>query len=183
MILAHRHPEITLAGIEIQPALAGTAMENILENRLENRVSIISGDALDLPGRDFTLQDLVLSNPPFTPYGKGRINPSDEKAIARHEIRMTLEALVTTAASLLTNIGRFAVIYPESRCGELLACLERHGLPPVRLRRIHPLAGGPAKRVLVEAAKGVRSSLTVEPSLAIYSEKGIFSDEVKNMFL
>ena len=182
-ILSHRHPGLCITGIEIQPSLSALARKNIKDNNLDKQVTIICGDmteSLEIPNDS---ADLVLSNPPYTRYQAGRLNPNNEKAIARHEINIRLHELVFTASGMLKKGGRFALIFPQNRLVDLLVQLRNHGLEPRRLRMVHPMNGGPAKRVLVDAVKGGNPDLGVEPPLVIFQSRGIYSDEVKNMFL
>lgn len=183
VILAFRYPGLSIWGIEIQKRLADLAWENIRENKLSHAVTIINGDmtrpsGLPEPGH----MDYVVSNPPYVPFQAGRLNPSSEKAMARHELTITLQGLVQAAVVLLKKEGRFALIFPRNRLEELMAHLKASGLEPQRLRNVHPLAQGPPKLVLVEAVKDGRPDLTVEPPLFIYQSQDTYSDEVKMMF-
>ena len=184
LILAHRFPGIMITGIEIQKSLADLAKENILINGLNDRVTIIHSDMSELMGSiPGTQADLVLSNPPFIRKKAGRINPLSEKALARHEIAITLPRLIRTASDLLKRGGRFAVIYPHNRLADLVSGLENERFQPIRLRMVHPLSGGPARRVLVESVKDGCGSLVVGPPLEIFTDRGVYSDEVSSMFV
>lgn len=183
ILLLHRYPTLSVWGVEIQDRLADLAHQNIRDNGLEPSVTILHGD-LTRPG-DLPLPanlDWVVSNPPYTALPAGRLNPASEKAIARHEVHMTLEQLIRTAAEILTINGRFALIYPVSRLAELLGLLSRSGLAPRTLRMVHPLSRRPARRVLVEAVKGNETPVTLRPPLILQDPAGHPSDEVKRMF-
>lgn len=155
ILLEYRHPTLAIWGVEIQPRLVALARENIRDNGLDNAITIVQGDltrprTLGLP----EALDWVIANPPFTARGAGRLNPCDEKAIARHEILMTLDQLIHSAFTLLSPGGRFALIYPNDRREELLGLLRNSGLAPRRLRSVYAMDGEPARRILVEAVKG-----------------------------
>ncbi|MBU1169792.1 MAG: methyltransferase [Proteobacteria bacterium] len=182
-ILSHRYPGLTICGIEIQARLAKLALSNIQENDLAHGVSIICGD-MTQPSVFPTSGDMdfVLSNPPYIPHRAGRLNPSDEKAIARHEVKITLRQLILTAVSLLKDKGHFAVIYPQNRLVDLLIEMRAAGLEPRTLQMVQPHSGGTVKRVLVESVKGGKPDLTILKTLSIYQRPGIYSDEIKDMF-
>lgn len=183
LILAHRHPDVHVWGIEIQDRLASLARLNILENSLEKRVAITWGDMTqpaNLPVRQS--MDRVLSNPPYIPCQSGRLNPDEEKAIARHEIRITLLQVVSTASYLLKENGSLALILPFTRLDELTKTLESSGFKLQRLRRVLPFSGASPKRVLVEAVKDSGVVPATLPPLVIFSKPGQYSDEIKNMF-
>lgn len=183
LILSHRYPELTITGLEIQESLAGLAKENVRSNGLSNRITIHHGDMTDLtfhPPLPHT--DLVVANPPYIRHTAGRINPIQEKALARHEITVTLPQLIRTASGILGQDGCFSLIFPHDRLNELLSSLDDGGFKPSRIRMVHPIKEGPPKRVLVESFKCGIKGLVIEPPLVIFKDHGIYSDEVAAMF-
>lgn len=177
--LARADAAARVVGVELQPRLAAIARKNVAENGLEAQVSVLELDLADeqaarvaLPGAAF---DLVVSNPPYQPTSAGPANPRDESGIARHELRLTLAALIPACRRLLVPKGRAALVYPAERLTALLAGLDAEGLRPIRLRLVHDRADEPARRVLVEARKGARSPLVVEPPLILRDEGGRYT--------
>jgi tRNA1Val (adenine37-N6)-methyltransferase len=168
----------SLVGIEIQKELADLARKNVELNRLKDRITILRHDfkklrGVFLPGSFH----VVFSNPPYRKYLTGRINPSLEKAIARHEIKGTLKDLIRAAAYLLPTKGRCYLIYSASRTIDLLAALRHYQLEPKRLQLVHPRKGAAAKFILVESVKDGGVELKIkeplildEPSLPPLSE-------------
>lgn len=154
--------------VELQPRLATLCQRNAAENGMADRTNVVQGDVRSaglrqaLAGASF---DVVASCPPYYPLGQGGVNPTDEEAIARHEVHLPLADLVRAARRMLRFRGRFAVVYPTPRLPELLSVLCAEGLNPTRLRIVHPYAGEPGQRVLVEGCKGSKSSLVIEPPL------------------
>ncbi|GAB6095156.1 methyltransferase [Desulfatiferula olefinivorans] len=168
ILLQYRHPTLRIWAVEIQNRLAALARDNIRENGLEHAVTVVHGDltrpqTLGLPAS----LDWIIANPPFTARGSGRLNPSDEKAVARHEILMTLDQLVDSAETLLSPGGRLALIYPDSRRTELLDRLLRSGLSPCRIRPVLPAALAPPCRILVDAVCGPPRTLEEMPPLVL----------------
>lgn len=183
LILSHSYPELTFTGLELQESLAELAKENISSNGLSNRITLLHGDMTDPEVRSrLSHTDLVVANPPYTRYTAGRINPVQEKALARHEITITLPQLVRTASNILEPGGCFALIFPHDRLTELLSTLVDGNFEPSRMRVVHPKKDGPAKRVLVESAKCGIKRCVIEPPLFIFEDHGIYSDEVAAMF-
>jgi tRNA1Val (adenine37-N6)-methyltransferase len=157
-----------LVGVEVQAELANLARKNVELNGLTDRITIIHQDLRQLrslfPGGSF---HVVFSNPPYRKFLTGRVNPSSEKAIARHEIKGTLADLIQVAAHLLPTRGRCYLIYPASRAIDLLTSLRRCRLEPKRLQFVHPDREAEAKFVLVESVKGSGPELKVEPPLIL----------------
>jgi tRNA1Val (adenine37-N6)-methyltransferase len=111
--------------------------------------------------------DVVFSNPPYRKRLAGRVNPSLEKAIARHEIKGTLDDLIKMAAYLLPAKGRCYLIYSASRAVDLLFTLRRCNLEPKRLRFVHPKKKEDAKFMLVESVKASGTELKIMEPLVI----------------
>jgi tRNA1Val (adenine37-N6)-methyltransferase len=158
----------SFTGIEVQKDLAEIAGKNVLLNRLSDRVTILCEDFRQLrqvyPSGAF---EVVISNPPYRKSRSGRLNPSAEKAVARHEIMGTLHDLVSTAAYLLPAKGRFYLIYPASRAVDLVVELRAASLEPKRIQYVHPRAGEEARFILVESLKSTGIEVKVMPPLIL----------------
>ncbi len=156
-------------GIEIQKELAECAKKNVVLNTLENRISILHQDLRELkktlPAGSF---DVVLSNPPYRKHRTGRINPSMEKAIARHEIKGTLQELISIASYLLPPKGRCYLIFPAIRMVDLFVELRGEKLEPKRLQFVYPRMGEEAKFLLVESIKTSGVELKLMPPLFLH---------------
>ncbi|MDI7260664.1 MAG: tRNA1(Val) (adenine(37)-N6)-methyltransferase [Thermodesulfobacteriota bacterium] len=162
----------SLVGVEIQKGLADCAMKNVLLNRLEDRITILHQDFRELkttfPSGSF---DVVFSNPPYRKYRTGRVNPFPDKAIARHEIKGTLNDLLSIASYLLPHKGRCYLIFPASRTVDLLVTLRKEHLEPKRLQFVHPRIEEGAKLVLVESIKSSGVELNIMDPLILHPSR------------
>ena len=150
LILAFRYPALKIFGVEIHDQLARIAAENVRENRLEERVSILHQDLKNLKLQQVPDQvQHVVCNPPYRRINSGRINPHKEKAGARHEIFAGLADFVETAARMLQLSGTLTAVYPAPRLVDIVAHMRRVNLEPKRLRMVHSKTGDPARLVLV----------------------------------
>jgi tRNA1Val (adenine37-N6)-methyltransferase len=165
--------------VEIQPWLARLAQRNAADNGMGERVDVCSED---LRGalRDAASFSVAVANPPYRTLDEGPASPDEQIAIAQHEIKVTLPEIADAMRKRLVPGGRAALVYPAARVAHLLATLEGSGLRPVRARFVHPRANEPANRVLVEANKGARSPLVVEPPLVIY-DGATYTDEARRI--
>jgi tRNA1Val (adenine37-N6)-methyltransferase len=123
----------------------------------------------------------VVANPPYRRLGTGRMNPDGEEAAARHEVLGSLASAARTAARLIGKGGRFTVVYPSSRLGDLMAELNALKFQPKRLRMVHGRHGLPARLVLVEARAGGRSELRVDPPLFVFEKGRTYTSEVQDI--
>jgi tRNA1Val (adenine37-N6)-methyltransferase len=94
-----------------------------------------------------------------------------ERAIARHEIKGTLQDLISIVSYLLPNKGRFYLIYPASRTIDLFVALRSKRLEPKRLQFAHPRADEVAKFVLAEAIKSSGVELKIMEPLILHNQK------------
>ncbi len=172
----------SMTAIEIQPQLAQRAQRSVAHNRLSEKISIITADLRRLEGvLPAGAFDLVVSNPPYAQGGSGHVNRHTERACARHEILCTLPDVVTAARRLLAPRGRFTIVLPPGRLPELLRLCEDHRMCPTRLRLVQGRPELSPKTCLLEAVRGGRGKLKIEPTLILYGSDGRYTDEVQGM--
>ena len=183
LILAYRNPEITAIGIEIQHELADLAISNVNANHMRNRIAVLQLDMRNLkPAMIDGPADVVVCNPPYRSPNSGRLNPDAQRAIARHELKVSLIDVLETAHRVLRTTGRFLTIYPAQRIAELLFQMHLAGIEPKFMRTIHSRLEEKAKLILVGGTKGAQTGMTIGPPLIIYAEEGRYSKEVRQMF-
>lgn len=185
IVLTHFDKVARAVGLELQPALVDRARRSVAHNALANRVSIVQADMRSVEGLRPELPpagfDRVVANPPYGRAGQGHANSDGEKARARHELTVSLPEVVAAAARLCAVRGQFCVVVPPLRLVELLGLCAQAGLRPARLRFVHGRVELVAKHCLLEAVRGGRMDLEVEPPLIVYTEEGEYTDEVKAM--
>lgn len=184
LILSDRWPGLQITGVEIQQSLGRLAKENIQINNLEDNIDILLADmkqCLDYfePGS----VDMVVSNPPYTKKNSGRISSCREKAIARHEIEITLEELIYISSTLLKDKGEFVVVYPDTRLKELLSVMEAHRINAERLRFVYPRKNDRARLILMKGVKNGEKKCITESPLVIYEGFNVYTKEMERMFV
>jgi tRNA1Val (adenine37-N6)-methyltransferase len=173
LILGRRHPRLRFKAVEIQPALAELARGNVAANALEDRIEVLRADLRTLTAADLDGPvDAVVANPPYRRPKSGRVNPDGQRALARHEIALTLPQLLQAARRVLKTGGRFLTIYPAERTAELLAAMRAEGIEPKRMQTVHPRPAAAAKLVLVEGLLAARSGIVVEAPLFLHAAEG-----------
>lgn len=215
LLLAKRYPAANVALVELQDGLYDLALKNIALNGVEDRVRAVKADLREIgkskkglgPGGGSF--DMAVSNPPFRKVTTGRLSLDDERAAARHELTLSLPALVKAASCLVRNRGRFFMVYHPERLPEMFEALVNGGFNPKRLRFVHgrpatdaghesdqsgPASGGRsgpgsygpgphgAKMVLVESVRGGSPGLSVEHPLFVYAADGSWSPEVRRIY-
>jgi len=186
ILLAKKYPDAIVTLFEIQDSLVTLAQKNIALNDLEKRIKAKKIDIrrIQHAQESFISQhsfDLLVSNPPFRKLRSGRISEGEERAVARHEIKLKLHDLIEAAAYLLRTRGRFCMVYHPSRLLEVLDILKSKNLEPKRLRFVHSHVSSEAKMILLEAVKGGRAGLKVDKPLYIYNDDGSYTEEVMRL--
>ena len=160
ILVWHHHPFRVAVGVELQAELAKMARINVERHQLSSRVFILERDVCMLTSADFSELplnppprrfDVISANPPFWPLGSGRINPNEQKAIARHEIRLNLHQLVQVSQRLLSGNGKLCLVHRTAREVMLLEELGQAGLSVFRKEYIS--SRGKKQLVLLEAGR------------------------------
>ncbi|QLP98683.1 MAG: methyltransferase [Rhodoblastus sp.] len=178
---ATRDPSARLTLLEIDPALAGLAAENLSRNGLAARGRAVAADllrassrrAVGLAAESF---DLVLTNPPFLDADAARVSPDPARARA-HALapaapgRDALADWLRACLACLAPGGGLRVIHRADALARLLAAVQgRAGA--IRLAPIRPRPGAPATRVLLAAIKGSKAPLRLEEGVALTRPDG-----------
>ena len=162
LTLAKRFKDIEIVGLELQEGLIKVARENVIARRSGLNIEIIKGDIRDVKSMfDAESFDIVVGNPPYRKVDDGRINPDREKAIARHEIEITLSEFLKAGRYLLKNLGSVNIIYHPYRLTELLFTMTENKITPKRIQFIHPKIDSKTEMVMVEGIKNGKSELMV----------------------
>ena len=172
-----------ITGLEIQEESCDMASRSVSMNGLDGEVKIVHGDirnASEIFGKGRF--DCVTSNPPYMKPDGGLKNPEEARAIARHEILCTFEDVAAQASKLLKEGGKFYLVHRPARLAEILHCLRTLRLEPKRLKMVHSFAGSEAVMFLLEAVLGGRSGMKVEKPLIIYKEKGVYTQEIYDIY-
>ncbi len=171
------------SALEIQEESADMARRSVSMNGQENKISIITGDVKEA-SRIFGAAsfDVVTVNPPYMTDGHGLTNPSLPKAIARHELLCTLDDVIRESAACLRPGGHFFMVHRPFRLTEIILTLTRYHLEPKRLRFVHPQTDSEPNMLLLEAVRGGKSRILVEPPLIVWSAPMVYSQEMRDHY-
>ncbi len=157
--------------IEVQPAFAELAARNAALNGLEEKVFVHCRDLRDMRAADIGGEvDVVLANPPYMRADSGKMNQTDAKTIARHEICGGIDDFCGAAARLVRWGGHFVCVWRPDRLIDLIAAMRAHGLEPKRMTAVHADASAEASMVLVAARRGGAPSLAMTRPLLLYRD-------------
>lgn len=172
-----------IEGLEIQADIADMARRSVKYNKLESRVHITTGDikeAAEIFGA--ASFDVVTTNPPYMSEFSGLTNPMGHKAIARHELKCTLEDVLKASAKLLKPGGHFFMVHRPSRLGEIMSKMTACRIEPKRMQLVYPYVDKEPNMVLIEANRGGRPRMTVEKPLIVYRKPGVYMPEIYDIY-
>lgn len=106
---------------------------------------------------------LVTCNPPYKAAGCGLLSEAPGARTARHEIDCTLEDVCAAARRLLRFGGRLCICQRPERLADAICAMRAHDLEPKRLRMVQHSAAHAPWLFLLEARRGGRPSMTIEP--------------------
>ena len=184
ILMQAKNPDAAgFTGLEIQAVSADLARRSVELNGIGEAVKIVQGDIKEAStifgGASF---NVVTTNPPYMNENHGLTNPHSAKAIARHELLCTLEDVVREASRCLKMRGRFYMVHRPQRLVEIFEVMTRHHLESKRIRMVYPHENKDANMVLIEAVKGGKALLKVEPPLVVYKEDGTYTQELLKMY-
>lgn len=170
-------------GLEIQKDFAEMAARSVAMNHQQDRIQIVCGDIKEASAIFGTGSfDVVVSNPPYMVDDHGLKNEDQRKAIARHEVLCNLSDLLREAKKVLKNKGRFYMVHRTYRMAEIMHQMVEYGLEPKRIRFVHPYAQKEPNIMLIEAMKGGKSRIKIEPPLIVYEEPGVYTSEIYDIY-
>lgn len=164
-----------ITGIEIQESRYLQALENVELNDLQSQIQIIHDDYLKMTFKDI---DVIICNPPFFKVDKdSNLNKDDSITIARHEISLDLESLLSKVSEHLKFAGKFFMIHRPDRLFEIIRLCDQNHLTIKRMQLVYPYIDKQANHVLIECSKYGKDQMIVEPALILYEQKHQFTKQ------
>jgi tRNA1(Val) A37 N6-methylase TrmN6 len=183
-ILLSTRTKAHITGVEIQERLWDMAVRSAALNGLADRIEFVCRDLREWARE--TAQhgafDLVTVNPPYMPVPSGDLSANEHVAIARHEVKGTLEEIIAASARLVRSGGRMAMVHRPSRLIDIVTLLRKYRLEPKRVRFVHPRPSAEANMVLIESLRDGKPDLRLMPPLIVYNEKQQYTTELLEVF-
>ena len=171
-----------IIGVEIQEEAVELARKNVILNDLEDQIDIVHCDIKEFVNNSMKV-GLVICNPPFFKVDEdSNLNDNEFLTIARHVIKINLEEIIKSAAKILDNRGKFAMVHRPQRMIEILNLMQKYDIEPKRIKFVYPKYNKESHILLVEGIYKGKKGLKIESPLYAHNEDGSYSDEIKKMF-
>lgn len=168
-----------ITALEIQDSLFDLAKRNVRLNSLEDRITILHCDLTTYASSQ--RYDLIFSNPPYIASGRGHLSESQEKAVAKHELKCDISDIMRKTAELLDADGRACFVFPETRRAAFFAALDSQGLRVQRERLVCSFVNRAPNLFLTELGFRAGPGKT-EDRLILFREDGEYSKESREIF-
>ena len=164
IILSKKISEITC--IEIQKEIYEMGIESLKINNIKN-VKIINDNIKNwknyFPGNNF---DIVTCNPPYFKYEKNSIiNDNKVKSIARHEIEINLEEVISIAYQNLKVKGKFYLVHRSDRLIEIINLLQKYHFGIKEIKCCYNDYESDCSIILIEAMKDGKNDVKISKPL------------------
>lgn len=170
-------------GLEIQKASVDMANRSVQLNDIASQVRIVEGDikeAAQLFGA--ASFQVITTNPPYMSNHQALKNEYEPKTIARHEVLCNLEDVIRESSKLLKPMGRFYMIHKPTRLAEIMDVMRQYRIEPKHMRLVHPYVDKEPTMVMMEGVRLGKPELRVDPPLILYQDKGVYTDEVYEIY-
>ncbi len=181
-ILAAGKKGTAVIGVELQSVLADRARRGAEISGLASRMSVINADikaCVSILGE--SVCEVVVSNPPYYKANSGGISPNEEIAIAKHEVKITLQEVVEVGAKLLKAGGLFYVIIPTERQKEIEAVAARCGMSMQEIVYLVAKDGRPPERMIAIMYKGKGGEVKID-RLVMRTASGELTAETARLY-
>lgn len=172
LMLAQKNSNIKVTAIELDENSCLDAAENFETSPYANRLNLLNQDFLSFKQTGF---DLIVCNPPY--YENGLLGEDNRVNTAKHVDQLTPERLTENAASCLSDVGQFWVIWPFESSLKFVTQANNSGL---YLREQIIVFGKPnqPKRVVLCFEK-LESSSLIESTFCIREASGDYTSDYK----
>jgi len=183
LLLSAKNKLEKIIGIEIVKQNVDLANRSIKLNKLENIIEIVNEDINNLKNiYSKNMFDCVVTNPPYKKINSGIINTSDEKAIAKHEIKCTLEDIIKTSSYLLKQYGLFYMVNRPERLADTIEFMRKYKIEPKKIKFVLPYKDRKPNLFLIHGIKNAKPFLDVESNLIVRNNDGTYTKEILEIY-
>ena len=151
-----------IVAFEVQKEIYELGDESLKLNNINN-VKLINDDIKNIDNYyEDGYFDIITCNPPyFKVIDSSRINDNNVKAIARHEILIKLEDIVSLAYKFLRDKGKLYIVYRPDRLMELLKLFDKYKFGVKKLQCCYNNSESSSSMILIEAMKNGQDDLKI----------------------
>ena len=163
MILTKKYgSHLDITGVEIQKEIYELGLTSIEYNKLDN-IKLINDDIKEYVKLTNEKFDIVSCNPPyFEITSLDKINDNNIKAIARHEIKITLEEVIESASKLCEYQAYFYMVHVPTRLADIINLYKKYQFGIKKIIPIYTKENTNAELILIEAIYKGKNYVKIE---------------------
>ena len=170
--------------VEIQEEVVSQAERSISLNNMENRIRVFQKNVKDAPAflkKDS--YDIIVVNPPYFKVAQNhKVNPDPAKAIARHEILINLEEIISVASALLKMKGKLFMVHRPERLNEIAYFFLKHDLSIKLVQPYVSHRGENCNLIIIEAVKHTGSDgLVLRDAIEVHDKNGNYLPAIERI--
>lgn len=177
LMLAQKNNNIQVTGIDIEETFIEEARANFERSPWKDNLKAEAISIQDFAKVHPSEFDLIVSNPPF--FSGGNFTSPDQRAQARHTIKLPHNDLLNAVRKLLSFNGKFNLILPYLEGLRFVEMAEKFGLYNTKYVEVIGKAGKPIERILLEFSK--KRAACLKSTLSIRDENSVIHKEFEEL--
>ena len=179
LCLAARVKGCKITGLELNREYVRLGADNIRLNNYQDRLEVLVGTLIQPPPRLAAgTYSHVMSNPPYGEAGRGRLSPTEEKALSNSESDASLEQWIRFCLLMVRPKGLITLIHRADRLSQILSYLSEK-VGDIVIYPLWPSLGKPAKRVIIQSRKNTQGPTILSPGMILHQENGHYTPEAE----
>ncbi|MDP5292126.1 methyltransferase [Oceanimonas sp. CHS3-5] len=175
LMLAQRGGDnVHITGLELDPAAAGQAADNVAASPWPQRVKVVQGALQQFEAAPF---ELIVSNPPY--FAPGQTFNCAARASARHGGSLSLAELFAHCARLLSENGQICLVLPWQAHEEALLHADSNGMHLLEQQNVVTREGKNPGRFLLRF--GRINNCVIKGEIVINTASGEYGDIYKGL--
>lgn len=178
MILSTK-TKANITAVEVQKEIYELGKESIEYNKLSDRINFVLSDVKDV--KNYFLGNninIIVCNPPyFKKNNTSFINDDKTKAIARHELLVSLDEIIEISSKILQKDGELYLVHRSERLDEIINSCFKYNIKVKKVQLISTKDGKEPTLVLVKCVKGSNPGIKISPVISIENK-----ETFKNIF-
>lgn len=126
LMVAQKNENVHIDAIEIVPATAAEAQQNVAASKWSGVIAVSTNDILVFRQYCMIKYEFIFSNPPF--FENDLVSSNNNRNLAMHSASLNLEELLLTVEKLLAFDGIFALLLPSVRTKQFNEMAAKVGL-------------------------------------------------------
>lgn len=166
MILSTKFDK-NIVGIELQESIYELGQKSIEYNNIDN-IKLYNKDVKDIIDFFDYKFDIITCNPPYFKYNSdSTLNVNECKAIARHEITINLEDIISISSKIIRDSGSLYLVHRCDRFVEILDLFKKYNFGLRKIQFVYDNLESNSCFLLIEAKYRCKNDLKVLKPLYI----------------